>query len=440
MRILLYLLIGIMLGACQGSASPGETNSGNAPDSTGIEWESPIRVASGEAYQGPWRMNDSDFRYVDDPTVAMTKGGRIFTAWADQAGQDVYLQVFDPDGTPMLEEPANVSGSPDTFSWLPRLAVDDEGRRVHVLWQEILFTGGSHGGEILYACSRDGGETFSEPVNLSDTPAGAGKGRLSRERWSNGSLDLALGDDGTLVAAWSEYEGALRVSVSEDGGTSFSEPRTVVDDPRSPARGPSLALADGAMHLAWTVGEDPEADIRLASTEPGSLEFGEPQTIHGDSGHADAPRLATDENGDLHLVWSRAPEGPTGSYQVVHTTIRDGSPETDSPTVLSGQTGAAFPHPIISGEHLLVAWEAFPDRGARPRGLGFAHSTDGGTSFSDPARLPDPNGTDGADNGGRQGLLMNKLATDDQGRIAVVHSTFQEGQTSDIWLFRGGVH
>src|ERR671939_82717 len=85
-------------------------------------------------------------------------------------------------------EPVNVSRSPHTFSWLPRIAVSSaDPRRVLVLWQEIIFSGGSHGGDILLARSEDGGRSFAPPLNLSNSRAGDGKGRLTRERWHNRS-------------------------------------------------------------------------------------------------------------------------------------------------------------------------------------------------------------------------------------------------------------
>ncbi len=62
--------------------------------------------------------------------------------------------------------PVNISRSPRVISWLPRLAVSPtELDEVFILWQEIVFSGGSHGGEIFFARSFDGGASFSEPLN-----------------------------------------------------------------------------------------------------------------------------------------------------------------------------------------------------------------------------------------------------------------------------------
>jgi hypothetical protein len=153
-----------------------------------LAWTEPIEVTRGPARQGPWRMNDSEFHYVDDPTAAIDNGGRIAVAWADQERRDIFVQVYDPAGAPMLEVPVNVSRSPHIFSWLPRVAIPTgDPSRVYVLWQEIVFSGGSHGGEIFFARSTDGGRSFDTPVNLSGSIAGDGKGRLSAQSWHNGT-------------------------------------------------------------------------------------------------------------------------------------------------------------------------------------------------------------------------------------------------------------
>jgi hypothetical protein len=57
---------------------------------TGWENADRIEVAAGNAHRGPWRMNDSEFDYVDDPTVAMTNDGYVGVAWADQARQNIF--------------------------------------------------------------------------------------------------------------------------------------------------------------------------------------------------------------------------------------------------------------------------------------------------------------------------------------------------------------
>ena len=351
----------------------------------GLAWQGGTEIAAGGGTRGPWRQNDSRYEYVDDPTVAF-HGGDPVVAWVDQARKDVFLGGV------------NVSRSPETLSWLPRLEVTPGRPAVfHLLWQEILFTGGSHGGDILYARSTDGGKTFSAPLNLSGgSKAGDGKGRTSRERWHNGSLDIAAAPDGTVVAAWTEYEGRLLLAVSRDSGETFSAPEHVGGSDERPARAPSLAFApDGELHVAWTDG-----NIHVNG-----------ETIERNA-YADAPKIAFDPKGRLHLAWSE-------DGRVMY---RRG---LEAPRVVAK---GAFPSLGLDARGgVYLAWEL-------ARGVGFAYAGDGGRVFAVTAPIP---GSAREPSGGLQGKLMDKLAvTSDGSKVAVVHSTFTNGERSRIWLFR----
>lgn len=410
-----------------------------------VTWKERIEVAAGDAYAGPWRMNDSEWYYVDDPTVAVNDRGMVGVAWADQASKDVFFQRYGPDGRARLERPVNVSRSPKIFSWLPRLAITSaDAVHVYILWQEIVFSGGTHGGEIFFARSTDGGETFSDPVNLSNTIAGAGKGRLSRNYWHNGSLDLVLGRDGQLYVAWTEYEGALWFRRSADGGKSFFRPLRIAGSQAQPARGPSLAAAaDGTVYVAWSVGEDRAADIHVAKSEDRGRSFGKPRIVLAGPGHADAPKIAVDGTGSLHLVYAESPAGPWLRYRILYTRSRDKGrtfekPREVSSPAIGGFESAGFPALSLDGKgNPYLLWELFPDYRGRSRGLGFSHSRDGGRTFARPALVPGSADPALGVNGSRQGLLMRKLAVNDAGTIAVVNSTFKSGAASRIRLFPG---
>ena len=426
-------------GVSGGLGGAGGTSRGE------VMWQEPIEVDRGHAQRGPWRMNESEFHFVDDPTVAYGKDGAIAVAWADQRAQDIRFQRYNVAGEPQLDEPTNVSRSGDVFSWLPRMIVGgDDDLQVFILWQEIVFSGGSHGGEIYFARSSDGGETFSEPINLSNTEAGAGKGRLSRHAWHNGSLDLARADDGTLYAAWTEYEGNLWFSRSTDGGESFTAPEHVAgDERRQPARGPTLAVApEGDIYLAWTHGEDPQADIHIAASGDEGRSFEQPRTVAAGRGHADGPSLAVDPEGTLHLAWAESADGHGrgDTYHIRYARRGHDADDFEQARLISrGEDerveSVSFPSLDVDGDSgVYLLWELFPDAAGRSRGLGFTHSMDGGDSFHTASVVPGTVDRRHGFNGSQQGLLMNKLAVDDTGRIAVVNSTFNRGRSSHIWL------
>jgi hypothetical protein len=375
-----------------------------------LAWQGAVEVAEGRGERGPWQQNASRYDYVDDPAVALDERGEAAVAWVDQGEKDVFFNGV------------NVSRSPRTFSWLPRIA--RAGNRVFVLWQEIIFSGGSHGGDIAFARSEDGGKTFSAPLNLSASVAGDGKGRITKDLWHNGSLDLALGEDGSVYAAWTEYEGALWFRRSTDGGKTFAAKQKINGPDGGPARAPSLAVAGRTLYLAWTDG-----DIHVATSTDGGAGFGAPVRVTHSKGYTDAPRLAFGAPALLHLVY--AEDG-----RIHYTASADGA-RTFQPARRISRPGAGFPALGVDGKTgVYVLHEVFAGRQQRPRGLAITVSRDGGRIFSSPEAVPGSAAPGGAPNGSFQGLLMQKLAVNRRGELAVVNSSLKDGERSRVWLIR----
>lgn len=452
--MVIVLVVGLVgLGsACQlWPNSPDDEEPEPAPEpefgeeSELVDWTAPIDVAVGNAFRGPWRMNESQFHYVDDPGVSIGEGGHIDVTWVDNEDQNAFYQRFDADGQPVLDEPTNISNSPDIFSWLPVVASSAaDPDTVYVLWQEIIFSGGSHGGEILFARSTDGGESFDEPVNLSETIAGAGKGRLTADRWNNGSLDLVVGPGEQLYVAWTEYEGALRFRRSTDGGETFDDPVHVAGDDEEPMRAPSLAVTDdGTLYLAWTVGERAAIDIQLARSTDGGETFELFDPPAPTEGHSDAPAVAVDGQ-TVHLVFGDSPEGPFDRYRILYARSTDEGETFESPREISGLNvepteAANFPSIAVDEQgRVFATWEYYPNFRQRPMGLGFAVSEDGGEDFESASLVSATADPALGMNGGLQGRLMNKIDAND-GTVAVVNSRFLDGEESRVRLIRGEV-
>jgi len=419
-----------------------------APDGAPLplQWETPVKVAEGQAFRGPWRMNESDFRYVDDPAVAITDQGYIALAWVNQEEQNLYFQLYDPENNTVLDQPIDVSRSPEIFSWLPRIAVDssEDGspQKIYLIWQEIVFSGGSHGGELFFSRSEDGGRTFQPPLNLSNTTAGVGKGRLSPDRWDNGSFDLLLTEAGDLYVSWTEYEGPLWVSHSYDGGVSFSEPVHVAGTENDPTRAPSLAAAkDGTLWLAWTRGEDHDGKVHLAYSKDNGGSFSDPLLVGSGRDHVDAPSIGIDSAGTLHLAYAQARS--LNRYSIYYSRLKPGEDQFERPrgvssTGLLDLRSQAFPTLALDPRDMVyIIWETFPVRSARPQGLTMTLSLNGGTSFFPPGPVPESGQPENGHNGSGQGLLMKKLAASSGGEFVVANSTYLSGSHSAVWLYRG---
>ncbi|MFB6346261.1 MAG: exo-alpha-sialidase [bacterium] len=393
-------------------------------------------------------MNRSVFRYLDDPNVHLQDSAMLNLVWVDQSRKDVLFQRYTHQDSAMLKTPVNVSKSPGVFSWFPKVLVDPTNPdNVFVVWQEIVFSGGTHGGEIFFARSTDGGETFHDTKNLSKSIQGDGKGRLTEERWDNGSLDLAVSSSGRLFAAWTEYEGRLWFTYSANAGETFAKAVHVSGGERMPARGPSLATgSSGGVLLCWTTGSSDEADIRLIRLTSAGRPAGEPEVIHPTSGHSDAPELAVDDSGTVHLVYSESPAGPFTASEIKYARKKPGSEAFANPRTISGGSLARFNsqnYPSIGLDadgNPYILWELFVEANQRPLALGFTHSTSRGDSFQSPSVLSGSQAPSGGVNGSQQGFLMEKLSVNASGDVAVTNSSFFPGERSRILLWRGSTN
>jgi hypothetical protein len=411
-----------------------------------IAWGAVTEIASGGGRRGPWQQNESKYDYVDDPTIALDAGGAAALAWVDQRQKDVLFQIYDRNGKPRLNEPVNVSRSPTVFSWLPRVVLSPKHlTEVFILWQEIVFSGGSHGGEIFFARSRDGGASFNAPINLSNSTNGDGKGRINKDSWHNGSLDLAICPDGTVYAAWTEYDGPLWFSRSSDRGESFSKPMRIAGGGEAkPARGPAVAAGSkNSLYLAWTVGEEDSADIRVAKSTDKGRTFSEPAIVAQTKGYSDAPKLAIDRKGTVHVVYGESSGESFDRSYVCYARSHDGARTFEPGRQISRPhppsiEGAAFPAlGLDEQDNVYVLWEVYPNRREHSRGLAISCSRDGGETFTAPAIVPDSTDPAGGWNGSHQGMLMRKLAVNGAGAVAVVNSSLKHGEKSRVWLMRG---
>ncbi len=412
----------------------------------GISWSAPVDIASGPGQRGEWRQNESDWDYVDDPTVALQENGAAAVAWVDQKRKDVLFQIYERDGKPRLKEPVNVSRTPAVFSWLPRIALaPDRPGDIYILWQEIVFSGGSHGGDIFFARSQDGGATFTEPLNLSKSVGGDGKGRITASNWDNGSLDLAVTARGGICAAWTEYHGSLWFSRSDDRGATFTKPTRVSGDDDRPARAPALALdGDATIYLAWTTGEDLRADIRVARSDDRGQRFGAPTMVARTSDYSDAPKLAVGAGEKLHVVFGERAAGGWRKADIHYTHSSDGGRTFAPRRIVSephpaGARLAAFPSLSLDRiGNIFVTWEIYRGGNSGGKGLAVASSADAGATFSAPAVIPGSVDPEGGANGSNQGKLMRRLAVND-GVIAIANSSLKHGAKSRVWLIRGAL-
>lgn len=114
---------------------------------------------------------------------------------ATWSGPDVihkiqFVGAFDPDtGLPIRAE-----------GFTPEVAVDPSNGNLYATWQDIRFSGHDRIDQIAFSMSTDGGDSWSEPIKVSQTPPSADP--ANEQAWVP-AVDVA--DDGTIAVTYYDF-------------------------------------------------------------------------------------------------------------------------------------------------------------------------------------------------------------------------------------------
>jgi hypothetical protein len=231
------------------------------------------------------RVSGADIADARQPNVGVAPDGTVHVVFV--AGGRVLVSSLRPGQEP-FEASVNVVEDPDIACGMrrgPRIAVSDE--VAAVAWIPARFDRrerNMHGaGDVLVACSSDGGKTSGAPVRANDKDASATEG-LHRI--------AAHGD--RVAAAWLDHRDAKRGDTvsfadSKDGARTFSKNVKVFDPPRGtvcPCCHPSVAYGkDGASTLVLFRDENEGGKARdmFVSVREGQGGFASPKNLGLDS-------------------------------------------------------------------------------------------------------------------------------------------------------------
>ncbi len=178
---------------------------------------------------------------------------------------------------------------------------------------------------------------------------------------------LAAGADGTLFAAWRHvYPGDLRdmaMSISRDGGRSFSTPARVSEDGWAingcPDDGPAVAVdSNGTAHIVWPTvipGDEPEGALFYATTRDGMRfsprvrvpTLGSPKPMH--------PQLIVRDDGTLVVGWDELLDGARVAAVRTITPANDAAPRFGDAVRLTASRGCTSPGAGGDGRGVVAA-------------------------------------------------------------------------------------
>jgi hypothetical protein len=262
------------------------------------------------------------------PRVALSasngsKEPEVAVVWTARGTSTEIKAARSRDGGKTFEPPVTLqnSGAPGMRGW-PALTIDPHGT-AHSIWLDhrgmtptAEHGAGNHSGHRSDV--PQDGVAMAQKSGLFYAAASGpstGEHELTKGVCYCCKTALAAAADGTLYAAWRHvYEGNLRdmaLTVSHDGGRTFSEPVRVSED-------------------RWAINGCPD----------------------------DGPAMAVDNSGVAHLVWPTVIDGPQPEGGIFYASTRDGKQFTSRiriPTL--GSPKPSHPQILVAGGRVVVAWD-----------------------------------------------------------------------------------
>lgn len=232
------------------------------------------------------------------PRVALDSSESVNVVWGDtKDGRAKVLFARSTDLGLSFNEPIDVSRSPGA-AFDPEIAVDSTDA-INVAWQDTA-PGPS---VIMFSRSTDGGDTFSEPIQISTGTGNATEAAISTD--SAGRISVVWVDE-TTGNAEAYY------ARSTDGGSTFSDPANISNFPSGDIHKPTVVAFHDTVYVAFQngdlFGEDriKNRQVFLAKSVNAGLSFEAPEQVSNavnNNGRAHSPAMVVDSRGTLHIVW-----------------------------------------------------------------------------------------------------------------------------------------
>jgi hypothetical protein len=305
------------------------------------------------------------------PAVAVDTWGNIHVVWADDTpnpdAPEIYYKKSSDGG---ISWSAN-----KRLTWTAgrstqaAIAVDPFGA-LHVVWQDD--TPGN--GDIYYKTSPDGGTNWSGSQRIAWTAAISQAPAIAVDFWGN------------LHVLWYDYTPGnyeIYYMTSTNGGASWSNNQRVTWTSGWSGL-PAIAVDSAAnLHMVWSDETPGSSEIYYKNSPDGGASWSAGQRLTWNSGISQAPVIAVDSSGVLHLAWWDNTPGNAEIYYKKSTT--GGITWTANTRLTWSSADSQTPAIAVdsSGNLYLVWWDSAPGNAE----IYYKKSTNGGASWSTNTRL-----------------------------------------------------
>lgn len=229
------------------------------------------------------------------PTIAVTRTGTVGVAWLedcrDHSSNDIYIAVS-KDAGQTWSAPVDVSHTSGVTD-APALAAGPKGA-FHVVWSDTSETHTQP--DIFYSYSYNDGQSWVHPLNISRSHGHA-----------SGHPALAVGSDGVCHVAWTDSCEDLKhphIYVTNGREDGWSKPVALNHDQEKSSHPDIAVTAQGRVCVAWLEECDDHSsnDIYYARSD-GNGKFHGAIDISRTPGLSSDPSIAADRQGDVVVTW-----------------------------------------------------------------------------------------------------------------------------------------
>ena len=247
--------------------------------------------------------------YSFDPKIAAS-GSNIHIIWSESTfgANSIYTRASTDNGN-TFGRIINLSNNA-TLTYSPDITLSASGKNsnsnnhVYAIWSNDTFVGPNFPflTDVIFRRSTDGGQTFGDTINLSDNGSFSFKSRIAA--YGNNNVYVAWEENNQLQNS----EILFRRSI--DGGQTFGDTINLSDSIRN-STSPEIALAgNGNVYILWQENDDANkkgSSIYLRSSVNYGATFGKKISISGSNtvGISANPFITASQTGNVYVSWNK---------------------------------------------------------------------------------------------------------------------------------------
>lgn len=287
------------------------------------------------------------------PAIAVEKSGALDVVWSDTGSDPISPDIFfvrSADGGTTWTEPMDISNTPGV-SGEPTLAIapDDS---IHVVWTDS--SKGMKNKDIYYTSSTDAGKHWAKDPLLPAVD-------ISNTTGASSEPTIAVAPDNIIHVAWADSTPGTThpdIFYTQNSNNKWTTPVNISHSPRVSAH-PALSCGKEKVFLCWSDNSKKEnaADIWLAVGDKNG-KFAEPINVSNTPGVSSEPAAAADQSGEAAIVWSDTSTG-TKTPSIFAKASLDNASGFTAVMDLSNNKQCVRIHPdvTVSGGKMFVVWE-----------------------------------------------------------------------------------